>query len=141
MNKKNLKRVIALIEAAPAERTHMLTYQSRSDCGTAYCIGGWAALDAISLGDAGHDEIPVIASRHLGITWDEAAKLFVGKGTEAKKPQVLLTLKHLLNTGKIDWEIKEIGQPKHQATIDKLLADALRGEEIKQREDCLMEEN
>ena len=119
----------------------MGAYQSESECGTAYCIAGWAEMDAIRQGDMldDTDDCPQSARKHLGLTWEEAVELFVGPlAVMAEKPQVLLTLKHLLNTGKIDWEIK---QPKHQAAVDKLLADALRAETKSQREDCFAMEN
>lgn len=39
---RQLKRVV---KAAPAERFRMRKFTEQTDCGTAYCAAGWAAID------------------------------------------------------------------------------------------------
>lgn len=122
INTDNINRVIDRIEREPDHRFDMAQW-----CGTAACIGGWCEIllhedaanrmlpSTASNLDAAKDALvkkldqPVLIDdeqvhEFLGITFDEAEELFYpGAFFQKTKPVALECLRHLRDTGEIDW--------------------------------------
>lgn len=95
MNKHNMRKLISHLRELPAEKVYMdyfFSYRPRGDsfaarvpvagvfdadaCGTAACIGGWAATLARKEGAVG--STVRVAREWLGMQWEEADGLFYG---------------------------------------------------------------
>lgn len=124
MNKKNILKVADAIERGRVARKrlgfNMATWaddgkggpatpdRSGHNCGTVACIGGWVdavrlrTTDACTIMDADSEG----TVEFLGITQDQAANLFFPRGFSGGKhtpAQAVRVLRHLAETGEVDW--------------------------------------
>lgn len=127
MNRENITKVRDVIAALPAERFDMSDWlndypnetfgRALKDCGTAACIGGWAVGVLKPRTRASSWEIPSIARRILGLSLDQADKLFQPVPCDDRHlltpAQAVRVLDILLETGEVDWEraIREVPVP------------------------------
>lgn len=129
LNRGNIQRVIAALEAAPDEKFSMMNFIAkpgdgylpgsrkvteslrlgRPVCGTTACIAGWAVI--VLLGE----KAPQImnwagkAEGLLGLTSQQAYALFYTGGArtrllEPRRHHAISVLRYLLDTGKVDWD-------------------------------------
>lgn len=120
MNRENIKKVRDVIASLPRGRFNMGDWVSNLDltpkqlahtCGTAACIAGWT-LAVKSPGSRKRywdsvDNIEEVAGRYLGLSLDEAKRLFIPPGLSIWKytqPHAVRVLDHLLATGEVDWK-------------------------------------
>ena len=122
MNRENILKVADAIEkhSIPDLGFNMTMWIDRHpfpgqdisghNCGTTACIAGWAA--AVSIGASEAENLNTVsvsvrrvARDYLGLSDDEALWLFEGFSTGEEKPsQAVSVLRHLAETGKVDWE-------------------------------------
>lgn len=150
MNKKNLQALIDHLEKMPGKAFNLSSWYTgppsggawdqlplgrraaksliskqedaeTHQCGTAACIGGYAALLAVSKGEAkGGEQIQPVATRWLGFSPGTLRALFIPRSmhdldrrletneipvsySDVKRKHAVKVLKHLLDTGLIDW--------------------------------------
>lgn len=90
-----------------------------SPCGTTACIAGFAALRAglpmramqaaVNEGTGG-SVIHRLARDYLGLTDAQANALFYAYDDEDEAGQTLRTLRHLAETGEVDWAVRAQAQ-------------------------------
>jgi hypothetical protein len=89
--------------------------QTGHSCGTTACTAGWAWLmfkDKDSIDHTLPDEIELQAAELLGLTEAEADNLFFGvdcgkRLTDITTGDAIKVLRHLADTGEVDWTIIE----------------------------------
>lgn len=131
-NSKLVKRDIGFNMAYVAERSGVYAKDKTGHhCGTVACIAGYAfaikhprtsaakirAIEERTGGDADDDPIVEEARDFLGITPDESEALFF---PDAYDPDLILhnlpaeqavaVLRHLAETGEVDWSVKPAGK-------------------------------
>jgi len=149
MNEENIKRVIALISAAPEEMLDMTQYSSKTLCGTAYCLAGWALFDERGEPKHPEDSAPwsgldnpdcmlAAANVRFGLSAGEGVDLFIlfdrydadvdtlGRVTKAT---ALSVLHHLLDTGKVDWPWAHANPWQEKKELPVVLTQLLEGKE------------
>jgi len=132
MNTENIKKLIALLETGDVvdiNGTHlkfnMDTFGESNECGTSACIAGWAAvlgtgkplmIRRTSWGEdvTTHEygSIGEYAGEWLGLDAITENDLFYGEGdgyvvnlNDIDRAWAIRTLKHLLETGEVDWRV------------------------------------
>jgi len=146
MNTENILKVAAAIAEAPAERFIMGTFltsvenshcytgtrASRTACGTAGCIAGWANLVKFRMvnNPKALTELPTgsfhsIGQHFLGLVGEQSNDLFLMNNLsisefdelpgDARKAAAVNVLEHLVKTGKVDWRkaIEKTGHKLH----------------------------
>jgi hypothetical protein len=131
MNRENIRTVADAIEAASKRRAkptigfNMADWRSNMPdrtghkCGTSCCIAGWAFL--VSEGreptkdDARFGKVADVGAEFLGIgrrdvdNWELRDQLFYARGIvdrdSISPKQAVSVLRHLADTGKVDWTI------------------------------------
>lgn len=125
MNKENILYVADLIEnqplTSPADNTGFTMQSYLHSCGTPACIAGWAY--AASRGSDGSEDlrpedrdqwsdsrtVAGEAQRFLGLDYTTSEQLFLGFEAPVDlvriKPEAAVAvLRHLAETGEVDWE-------------------------------------
>jgi hypothetical protein len=133
MNKENILKVADAIENATLAKEHGIGFNMVSfyddesgvgfdhteyKCYTVACIAGWAAIMS-----GGHEtvrsptpsDISKEAQNYLGLSLCEADDLFCASGTRVDMDDItsqdaVKVLRHLAETGDVDWTIIEEGR-------------------------------
>jgi len=106
MDRENVQIVRDHIAGLPPEQFDMDDWgEAHTKCGTAACIGGWAAVLLLNADGYRVPDSEVAAA--LGLDIIEGRALFYPRGPmmQATIPQGLAVLDHLLATGEVDWSV------------------------------------
>jgi hypothetical protein len=113
-NLECLRQLRRVVEAAPEDRFDMRRFSTPTDCGTAYCAAGWAAIDpwfrehtelgrAFRVGVGGmlgwDDDLAEVLGEVFGLTDGETNRLFgmfVGESCGVTRRLVLASIDRLL---------------------------------------------
>jgi hypothetical protein len=132
MNKENILKVADAIESATLAKEHgigfnMVSFYDDSgadsdhteyECCTVACIAGWAAIMSDgyeTVRSLTPSDISKEAQNYLGLSLCEADDLFCASGTRVDMDDITQTdavkvLRHLAETGDVDWSIIEEGR-------------------------------
>lgn len=116
MNRKNIQKLIAVLENLPDNQFNMtfpVDVHTRNDssikphCGTTGCIAGWAVV-AVSPDWFCPGGVMLRAEQVLELSKHQAACLFLPAVEDwyaVKRAHAITVLKHLLATGEVDWRV------------------------------------
>ncbi|PZP62989.1 MAG: hypothetical protein DI604_28090 [Delftia acidovorans] len=116
MNKERILALANLIEKQPHSAVeevsgfNMVSYVHA--CGTPACIAGWAVASEGTPSPLAHQPIQPTgvssrAAKYLGLEYPEAEELFLGGVydlDEITPAQAAACLRHLAETGEVDWD-------------------------------------
>lgn len=95
-------RLRDFLAALPDERFDYGIPVTFEECGTAFCIGGWAR--ELFFRGLAYEDVHEIG-RSVGLSEDQADELFYQADGEVTRTRAVAVLDHFLATGEIDWTV------------------------------------